>query len=346
MEDQATQTGASVHDRLMSYLDPVEKKEIHAQVEPSAEIPTDEELPEATDEKQDDESEEGEDAPTEEEQPQVELSKVASYLGLDESAVDVDENGELTFRTKIDGKDGHAKLADLVKSYQLEGHLNKRNMEVVEREKSLKAQQADLDSQHSAKLQQAEDLTALALQQLTGEFNSINWQELRATDPGEYAARQAEYQQRHSNISQKLQQVQEQRSYVDPEKMQQVLKEENVKLVDYIPAWSDPEIAAKEKGKVADYAMKQGYSQAQISKIYSASDVSMLYKAMKYDELQQAKPTIKQKIVKAPKFVKAGQGVTAIDRASRKVGDLKEDVRKNNGKNGSIEAYLLATGKV
>jgi len=45
------------------------------------------------------------DAPDETKQPQVTTAQFAQMLGLDESALDVDESGAPVFRTKIDGKD-------------------------------------------------------------------------------------------------------------------------------------------------------------------------------------------------------------------------------------------------
>src|SRR6478752_4270167 len=53
-------------------------------------------------------------------EPQLTTSDLAKYLGLEDGSLDLEEDGSVKFKTKVDGVEGAAKLQDLLKSYQLQ----------------------------------------------------------------------------------------------------------------------------------------------------------------------------------------------------------------------------------
>jgi len=366
MENQATQTGASVHDQLMERLAPPEETQDDLDTEiveesDSLEKSEPEEVETAESSEEAQEEEVSTDAEDENTESQIELSDLAEYLGVEADKLDVDDSGAILVKTKIDGQEGVAKFSDLIKSHQLEGHLNKQNMEVVEAQKALDTQRTELESQVSAKLQETETLTQLAYGELTREFESIDWNSLRAEDPAEYAAQQRDFDARKQSITEAYQKVQQDKHEQDVKQNQELqahLQAEDQKLYQAIEGWDKPETAKKEFSEVMSYLQTaHGYSN---ENLYGVRDqngaivqpgisdhkiVVMARKAMLYDQLQQTKPSITKKVRKAPKIAKVG-AIKAVDTDAKKHAELKNKVKQSGGKIGSLAAYLLETGKV
>lgn len=55
---------------------------------------------------------------------------IASILGLDEDKLEYDKDGKVVFNAIIDGKQEKVSVADMVKSYQLQGHVNNKSMQL------------------------------------------------------------------------------------------------------------------------------------------------------------------------------------------------------------------------
>lgn len=339
----ATQEGA-ILDRLENYLTasdaPVEEPKQTEQVEEVEEVPAETEV-EAEQEQKDDVQDEVQES-------QIELSTFAQILGIDEDRLDVDEDGQVYVKTKIDGEEGRAKFNDLVKSYQLEGHLNKQNMEVAEQRKALQAKMAEVEQQAQARVQQLEAVTNVAIQELQREFQSIDWQTLRVTDPGEYAAKLTEFQQREARLGQAVQQIQAEKQQVETqnqERFKEYLREESQKLLSAIPEWSNPEVAQKEKSELKSFGIQHGFSAQELDQLSDHRSVLILRMAKAYADLQKSKPDVTKRVIKAPKLVKPGSPVSKQERDQNSVAALKSTIKKSGGDKG-IEAYLLRTGKV
>jgi len=254
------------------------------------------------------ETEEGQEA-DEEEGETLELETVAQYFGIDADKLDVDENGGVVFKTKIDGVEGVAKPADLIKSYQLEGHLNKKNMEVVERAKALEAEKTKLQDEFKSKLDQLDTFANIAAQELQNEYNNIDWKELKEYDPGQYAAKQLEYQQRSQRLAGLYEQSKAKREELlkqaEAEKEKRLTGEAE-KILQAFPEWEDSDLARAEHSKLMDYAKNTGFSDGEVKEIYDHRALVILSKAMKYDALQQKEVKLKHRLKKVPVVAKSG----------------------------------------
>ena len=356
----ATDEGATPTERIESLLaagdEPEAPEEQEAESTSEPEQGSSEEVEEAEESADAEEaSEESEDDDPTEPEPEegeaLEVSDLAQYLGIDESKLDVDEDGSLYVKTKVDGEENRATLADLVKSYQLEGHLNKRNMEVTELQKSLEEQKQQAEQQASERLQQLDDALNIAWQQLTSEYQQIDWQSLREQDPAEYAAKRAEYQERQSHLQQQYQKVQQERSQQSEQQKQQyqqALQEEQKKLSEAIPEWQDESVAKREKQDIARYASENlGFSQQEVGNLADHRAVVALRKAMLYDKLQSSKPETMKRVKKAaPKVSKPGAPKSKKDREAESLKSLRRNVKSSKGQGGSVSEYLLNSGIV
>ena len=75
--------------------------------------------------------------------------------------------------------------------------------------------------------------------------------------------------------------LQQQQSQEQPAQMQEFLTQQQKALVDTIPEWKDPEVMAKEKSEIRNYAKSIGYSDQELSQIYDSRAVLALRAGMK-----------------------------------------------------------------
>jgi hypothetical protein len=279
-------------------------------------------------------------------EPQLTTSDLAKYLGIEEGALDLDEDGTVKLKTKVDGVEGAAKLQDLLKSYQLQEHVDKKSRDAAEREKALQARAQEAEQQFTQKLQYAENLTNIAAQQLLQEFQSIDWNALEQHDAGQAALLRQKYQERHAQLQGVHHSLQNEKARAQQQTEQQrqkLLATEAERLPQVIPEWQDAATATKERGELRDWALKQGISAQDLESVVYASHVAVMRKAMLYDRMQQARPAIENKVRTAPKLVKPGQAVQNTQEQAVK--NLKQSVIKSGGKQDRVVEYLLATGK-
>jgi len=231
------------------------------------------------------------------EQFTVDLSTIAQALGFEESDLDIDEDGDVVINTKIDGEDGKAKGKDFFATYQKQGHLDNRLREVNQREENLKTQETNFQESAQQKLQQFEDLNKVALNALNSEFNQIDWNYLRESDPGEYSAKQQDFRNRQGQIQQALNYTAKQRE----DTVAQNRAQEAQKVVTLMDGWNDPVVAKKEETELAAYAADNNMN----PEIANFADFYVLAKKAKaYDELNQSKPEIKKLVKRASKVSK------------------------------------------
>jgi len=330
---QAEAGGASTLDRLERYL--------------AAQDAPDEPNPDASPDAsaQDDVKPDG-DGP-ESSEPQLSTSDLAKYLGLEDGALDLDEDGGIKIKTKVDGIEGAAKLQDLIKSYQLQEHVDKKSREAAEREKAFQAKQQEAEQQFAQRIQYAEGLANIAAQQLMQEFQSVDWKALEAQDPGTAALWRQKFQEKQAHLRGVFHNIQQERANSQAKTdatTRESLQKEADRLPTLIPEWKDAAVATKERAEIRDWAIKAGYEPAEIDGISKAHHVAMLRKAMLSDRLQSQKVEIENKVRKAPVLVKPGQ--PAQNSQQQNLQNLKTAVRKSGGKHGSVAAYLLAAGKV
>lgn len=320
--EQSTAGSGDILDRIEAAMEPVEAPA--AQTAEVSDEPVDETTEEETlqtDEEQEDteekSTEESEETDDEEEEPGLELApeEFAALLGVDSDLVEVDaETGEVLLRTKVGEETGKVSLKDLLKSYQTDKYVTQKSQAVSEAQKAFETERNNYLTQANAKLNEAAGLAQIFEQQLLSEFNAVDWNQLRATNPGEYAARQHEFsgkqaalQQAKAQLGAQAQQLSAEQKQAQDDKMSEVLKAEHDRLVTAIPEWSDSAVAAKEKTAIGEYMVKNyGFSEADLENITDHRAVLVVRDAMRYRE-GKAKTTIAEKKVKAlPRIAKPG----------------------------------------
>lgn len=348
-DDVATQEGATV-ERLSGILGSMDapeapKESPKAADEAKPEETAAESAPE-TEAEQETETEQDSDAEAPEadaeEAPSLptHLTELAESLG-----VEPEKLYDLKLKTKIDGQEGEATLAQLLKSYQLEGHLNRKNMEIAEQRKALENETQKILAQHQQRATQLEESLAVTAQILNERFQGIDWNQLKATDPVEFNTKYIEYQQYQGYLQNAFNAVQaekQQQAALQQQQFHAALKEEHQKLLNVIPEWSDNAIAKREKAEIGDYLKSYGFTDEEVGQVYDHRLVQILRDAKRGRAVQESKPEIVKKVTQAPKLAKPGPKPSKADQQAETLKDLRKQHRSGSKKAG-ID-YLIRAG--
>ena len=149
---------------------------------------------------------------------------VASLLGIDEDKLEYDAEGKVVFNAIIDGQVQKVPMGELVKSYQLQGHVNNKSIALENDRKEFHATRDQAYGELTARLQGLNQLIQLNEQTLLAEYNGIDWDSLRMTEPGEWAALQQQFNQRALQIQQVKDLAGQESQRLTQEQQQQQLK--------------------------------------------------------------------------------------------------------------------------
>lgn len=241
----------------------------------------------------------------EEEAPQAQsLDELLASLKIDPQSARA-----LNVPVKIDGVEKLVPLQDVLKSYQLEGHVNNKSIELSNQKVQFEQERDGWRQATQQALQQHQQMGQLALQMLNHDFSQVDWNTLRSQNPGEFAALQAEYANRQQQIAGFLQNVQAQQaqeSQHQQQLLQQAIAQERERLVQAVPEWQDQKAFTEAQGKMVNYARSLGFKDAELNQIYDHRYMRILHDAARYQELQAAKPQALKQVRQAPAMAKPG----------------------------------------
>jgi hypothetical protein len=254
---------------------------------------------------------------SEQEQPETQLeandSEAESEESYDESEVEQDEGEDEQeeppkYRVKAAGEEREVTLDELIKSYQLGTDYTKKSQAVAEERKAVEAERQRIEEARYLRDQYAERLQVIE-QMLNQQPETENLDYLKETDPIGYAVKVAELSQREKQLAQvraEQARIAEQQQREQQEQLGQVVQAESRKLAEVIPEYADPQKGETLRRELREFGLKAGFSDQELANVYDSRAVLTLYKAMQYDKLQSAKPSITKKVNEAPKVMKSG----------------------------------------
>ncbi len=290
---------ASPHDRLKALLsapsespsDPspeareIQRERPKAASDVNQEPTEDRQVPEQSDQAESSEDVQSDDAQSEERQFSN-LNELLEAAGLDS-----DKGFDLELPVKIDGKEGTARLRDLVKSYQLDGHINQRLEAVNNDRKAIEVERQKFQSERADKLLKLDAGVKTLERALMGEFADVNWQKLAVLQ--DLAA-----QINHEQSQHQAQQQEAQRAY---------LAEQKQMLETKVPEWSNATTRAKDKAEImAVLNDSYGISKEEFEAITDHRHALVVRDAWKWQQLQKSKPATLNKVKAAPRLLKPG----------------------------------------
>jgi hypothetical protein len=240
------------------------------------------------------------------------LEALANELGLENDKLTVDDDGDVFVKLKVNGKDEHVSLKDAIAQTQYYKANEEKSQVLAEERKTFESERDTVAEELSNRLQYIQNIGNMLEQKLMGDFQSVDWDRLRATDPAEWAAKQQEFQMRQQElqkaglaIGQQTRMQNEQMSEREQYERQQILTQERAALSDAVPEWQDETKMTEGMTELIEYARGQGYPDEELADVVMSRHVVTLRKAMMYD---QGKSVAEKKVKKAPKMQRAANG--------------------------------------
>ena len=233
----------------------------------------------------------------------------AELLGVDSDQVTVDEDGNAQFVTKVDGERTNVKMADLVKSYQLDSVITRKSQALSNDRKEFDTQREEYLSTASQRLNETSQLTQYMENALLNDFNGVDWNTLKAQDPQGYMVRRQDYNDKQVQLDQVKQALTAQGQALHEEQQKEnaakesvYIEEQATALLDAIPAWNDPEVAKREHTAINDFAKERyGFTDDELGSISEARAIRVLRDAMRYRQGKSDVDLATKKIKKLPK---------------------------------------------
>jgi hypothetical protein len=291
----------SITEAQSAFLGILEPEEVKPETEESD--PT-ENVEESTEETQDEPLEEVSEEEFEEEESE------------EESEEDEGEEEPDVYAVKVDGDELEVSLDELVSGYSRHSDYTRKTQEIASERSQLAEMQnhwANEITQAQAERQQyMEALGQFAQQSMDGleQFNNVDWENLRQTDPIAFVTKKEEFRE----VTDNLQQLKAERDRSLQQQNQELSKmrslavqEEHKRLVAAVPEWNNKEKRDKMAGDLSSYALDQGFSQEELKELIDHRQFLVLMKAQKYDALQNSDVKSK-KLKNKPKVIRAGKG--------------------------------------
>ena len=265
------------------------------------------------------------------------LAALAAELGLDADKLTLSEDGDVLVRLKVNGKDETVDLKEAIAGTQFHKANDEKARVLAEERKTFESERKQVADAYQQQLQQVRGLGEMLQNKLMQDFQGVDWDRLRVTDPGEWTAKQREFELRNQELQQAGQMLgeqmrveQEQQSQQEAQWRAEVLQSEREKMIENNPTWRDDERMKGDLTKIVEYAKQSGFDDEELQDIIYSRHVEVLKKAFLYD---QGKTVANKKVKQAPKMQRASNGRFVKGSKGGKVQKLIERAQNAKGAN-------------
>ena len=266
------------------------------------------------------------------------LAALASELGLDADKLTLSEDGEnIQIKLKVNGKDEVVDLKEAIAQTQFSKANDEKARNLAESKKTFESERAQVAEAYAQQLQQIRGLGEMLQNKLMQDFQGVDWEHLRRTDPAEWTAKQREFEIRNQELQQAGQMLgqqmraeQDHYSQQEAQERSEILSSERELMIEKNPTWRDQEVMRDELGKIVAYASSSGFSEEELSDVIHSRHVEVLKKAMLYD---QGKTFASKKVKQAPQVQRSRDGRFAKQKKGGKVQKLIERAQNAKGAN-------------
>lgn len=323
MDDQAQAVG-SIDDRISAaLLGPVEKEPEQPQ----------EAAQEALQEPQEQEA-----------APEAEEQEEALQEAEEESPPNWEEVKALKLKVPLkngaEEKEVELAIDELRLGYMRQDDYQRKTQEVSKAKQAAQEEAMQAVAQLQAQnVQELKTLEAWIAQVAAPEMQGVNWNTLATSDPAEFVRlshRANQLQALKQQVSQKLQQAEQQRISQENAKRAQAIEQAQSQLTQEIPNWdADLQQALVKSGR--DY----GFSDDELAKIDDPRFVKVLHAAHQWAALQAKGPIAEKKVSVVPKILKSGATPSRSDKTRAQYDQLRLRVKKSGGKDHAAVEELI-----
>jgi hypothetical protein len=280
------------------------------------------------------------------------LAAFAEELGLDADKLALNDDGEIVVSLKVNGKDEKVALKEAISQTQYSKANEEKARNLADERKTFESERAQVSEALSKRMDHLQGLGQMLEQRIMAQFNSIDWDRLRVTDPAEWTAKQHELQKAQQELYQAGSQVgeqyriaQEEQKRLNDSARQMTLQEQRKLMIESVPEWQDEAKMKEGLGEIIGWAREQGFEDSELSDVVYNRHVQMLRKAMLYDKGQTVASKKVQK--QAPKMQRASNGRFVSSKKKSKMNQLIEKAKtakganKRNAQHDAVAAILM-----
>lgn len=293
---------------------------------------------------EDEEEGAGADADTEE----LDAAEFASFFGLDESDLVVQEDGTVAFKYKVGEETGAATLKDLVRGYQLERNLNQKSERLSEELKGVH----DVRQQYLQSLDAQGDLLENLKAQVTRKYDETDWKALEEDDPGRAALLRQRMAEDFQNLDHQLQAARQKREEAiqqavqeDQRRLQEFFETEERRFIEKVPEWGKAESRTAMAAEFKGYLSELGFNEQEMGALRDHRLMMMLRDAVSYRKSSAKLPELKKAKVRVPRRLKSSAPVSKKATDNRRKASALNRLRES-GSDRDAAAAFLALGKV
>lgn len=170
-------------------------------------------------------------------------------------------------------------------------------------------------------------------------YNSVNWEELAATDPGKAAYLQQQISVEYAGAKADLQKAEQAEQGQRSEAMSRLMQAENEKFLQAVPEWRDPQVAQAAQGELnAFLSQHAGFAPQEIEQVFDARARVIALMALRwYKHASKVAGAVKQ-VKAAPKAVLKPSNRQAPPAAARKVNALVQKAKSTQTRGDQVAA--------
>ena len=176
------------------------------------------------------------------------------------------------------------------------------------------------------------------------EVDQEYWDRLKTDNPMQYMIEKQDLQERNlerGKSQQKLNSLHQQMQNQQSLEFNQRLAEEQLKLAEAIPEWQDQQRAQEERTQLRAYGLSMGFSEKELSEVYDSRAVRVLRSAMKWEDLQSKKGSLKRKALQVPASAGATLAQANPRRKHTELTKAKQRLAKSGKRTDATAAFQL-----
>ncbi len=278
-----------------------------------------------------------------------EMGDLAEHLGIDMADL---YQLALPY-TDPDGNSQRVTLSELKDGYQASQKAQARAREAQELRESLQKQQQEQAESFQRQAHELANYFNFVDQQMQADFSKINWDQLRAENPTEWAARRQEMQERAAQVQlarqQAAQQYDQQLDFMRQqaeENLSQLARREWNALLNAFPRWQDDGVRQAEQAAIQELLLDVGYSPEEIDSAYDSRAIRLAYEALQYRKSKQAGDVAKKKVVKlGKKVLKPGAKVSKAQANQDRESALRAKLRESGHTDDAARLISMRLGR-
>ena len=296
---QGSETDLQKAQQAVNGLLNPQEKTIGQQEAPKEEIQQN--SPEPTNEESEEDQPQEQEISEETESEEEEVSE--QDVSQDEEQIDTQEKLEdSTYKVKVAGQELDVTLDELRNGYSRDADYRRKTEELSNDRKNFHSQSEKQRQDYSQKLTEMNQILSNAQQELNTEINSADLEALYEEDPAQAAKIEHRLRRKQEMLNSSIQKTQsEQKQQFDG-----YLQTEKTKLVNNIPDFADPGKASTLKNNMRSHLAKYGFNDSEIAQVYDHRILMLVNDAMKFGNLQKAKPNLAKKISKPSRVFSSG----------------------------------------